>query len=80
MSSVVVEIPNSIQLRLDEIAERSGMSVADLLLEAADKMSQVEALERIKERARQRDTESAFRRVLAAVPDVPPSRPDDVIE
>lgn len=79
MSNIVVDLPNSLRMRLEEIANRSGVSVADLLVEAADKMSQVDFLEYVKQNARRRDTKSAFDRVLAAVPDAEPTHPDDVI-
>jgi hypothetical protein len=80
MSTVSVNLPASLQARLEEIAKKSGVSVADLLVEAADKMSRIDVLEKIKQRARMRDTRSAFERVLAAVPDAETIHPDDVIK
>ena len=51
MSAVTVELPNALQQRLEKIAEQSGVSVSQLLIEAAKKMSQVEVLEQIKREA-----------------------------
>lgn len=80
MSSVTVELPPSLKDRLERMAKELNVSVADLLVSAAEKISQADTLERIRQRANNRDTQAAFEKVLAAVPDVPPIHPDDVIE
>lgn len=80
MSAITVELPNALRARLEEIAKETGVSLADLLIDAADRMSQVDTLERIKNRAQMRDTRAGFKRFLDAVPDVPPIHPDDVIK
>ncbi len=80
MSAVTVELPNDLRERLEKIAEQSGISISQLLIEAAEKMSQIEILEQLKREAAKRDTRKAFERVLAAVPDVEPENPDDRIE
>lgn len=80
MSAVTVELPNELQQKLEKIAEREGVSVNQILIEAAEKMSQLEILEQIKRNASQRDTRKAFEKVLAAVPNVEPIHPDDVIK
>ncbi len=80
MSSIVVKLPKPLENRLEELARLSGVSIADLLLEAADKMSRIETLELVKKRALRRDNKGAFDRVLAAVPDVPPTHPGDIIK
>jgi predicted transcriptional regulator len=79
MSAVTVELPNNLQQRLEKIAEQSGVSVSQILIEAAEKMSQVETLEQIKREASKRDTRAGFERVMQAVPDVEPENPDDQI-
>ena len=79
MSAVTVELPNELQQRLEKIAEQSGISLNHLLIEAAEKMSQIEILEQIKREAATRDTRRAFEKVLAAVPDVEPSNSADII-
>ena len=80
MSAVTVELPNALQQRLEKIAERSGVSVSQLLIEAAEKMSQLEILEQIKREAAKRDARAGFERVMQAVPDVEPENPDDRIK
>lgn len=80
MSAVTVELPNELRKRLEKIAEQSGISVSQLLVEAAEKMSEMEVLEQIKREAAGRDTRKAFEKVLAAVPDVEPEHPDDKIQ
>ena len=79
MSAVTVELPNALEQRLKKIAEQSGVSVSQLLIEAAEKMSQLEILEQIKREAAQRDTRAGSERVMQAVPDVEPENPDDRI-
>ena len=80
MSTISVELPKPLRTRLEQIATELNVSVAHLLVDAADRMTQVDTLEKIKEAARNRDTREAFEKVLAAVPDVPPIHPDDVIK
>ena len=80
MSVVTVELPNNLQQRLEKIAKQSGVSVSQILIEAAEKMSQIEILEHIKREASERDTRAGFDRVMQAVPDVEPEHPDDIIK
>lgn len=80
MSAVTVELPDDLQQRLEKIAEQEGVSVNWLLIEAAEKMSQLEILEQIKREAAKRDTRTGFERVMQAVPDVEPENPDDRIK
>jgi predicted transcriptional regulator len=79
MSAVTVELPNELRQRLEKIAEQSGVSVSRILVEAAEKMSQIEILEQIKREASKRDTRKSFEKILAAVPDVEPKNPLDRI-
>ena len=80
MSAVTVELPINLQEKLEKIAEQSGVSVSQLLVEAAEKMSQLEVLEQIKHQAAKRDTRAGFERVMQAVPNVEPENPLDRIE
>ena len=80
MSAITVELPNKLQQRLEKIAAQSGVSLSQLLIEAAEKMSQAESLEQTKRAAAERDTRAGFEKVLAAVPDVAPENPDDRIK
>ncbi len=79
-ATVTVELPNDLRQRLEKIAEQSGVSVSQLLVEAADKMSQLEILEQIKRQASERDTRAGFERVMNAVPDAEPENPLDRIK
>ena len=80
MSAVTIELPNSLQEKLERIAEQEGVSISQLLIEAAEKMSQIEIFEQIKREAAKRDTRAGFERVMQAVPDVEPENPDDRIK
>lgn len=80
MSVVTVELPNNLQERLEKIAGQEGITVSQLLIEAAEKMSQIEIFEQIKREAAQRDTRAGFERVMQAVPDVEPENPLDRIK
>lgn len=80
MSTVIVELPNELRQRLEKIAEQSGVSISQLLIEAAEKMSEIEILEQIKREAAKRDARAGFERVMQAVPDVEPENPDDKIK
>ena len=79
MSVITVELPNSLQQRLEKIAEQTGISVNQILIEAAEKMSQAEILEQIKREASKRDTRAGLERAMQAVPDVEPENSDDII-
>ncbi len=79
MSAVTVELPNALQKKLERIAAQEGISVSQLLIEAAEKMSQMEIFEQIKREAAKRDTRAGFERVMQAVPDVEPENPLDRI-
>ena len=80
MSIVTVELPSSLQERLEQLAHELDVSIADLLVDAADKMSQIDTLEKVKQRALKRDTRAAFDKVLNAVPDKVPVLPDDRVK
>ena len=80
MSTISIDLPNTLRARLEMISKESGVSISDLLVDAADKMSQMDLLEKIKEKAKLRDTRAGFERVLAAVPNADPIHPDDVIK
>jgi predicted transcriptional regulator len=82
MSAVVtVELPDALRQKLERMAEQEGLSVSQLLVEAAETMTQqAEMFERVRREAVARDTRAGFEKVLAAVPDVEPENPDDRIE
>lgn len=80
MSAVTIDLPASLRERLEDIAKEEGISLNDLIVQMAGKISSNAVLENIKRNAAKRDTRAAFKKLLSAVPDVPPSRSDDVIE
>ena len=62
MSSVTVELPNSLHRKLEELAEREGISVSQFLATAAaEKMSALETFENIMREAKKRDTRNPLR-------------------
>lgn len=79
MSAVIVELPDELRKRLEKIAEQTGVSVSEILVESAEKMSEIEILEQIKRDAAKRNTREGFEKFLAAVPDVEPENEDDRI-
>lgn len=80
MSSVTVELPNSLHKKLEELAEKEGFSLEQFLASAAaEKLSVMLQTEFLESEARL-GTREAFEKVLAAVPDVEPENPDDRIE
>ncbi|NOT49268.1 MAG: hypothetical protein HOP17_16185 [Acidobacteria bacterium] len=50
------------------------------LLDAADKMSQIDTLQKIMQQALERDTRKGFEKVLNAVPDFKPVHPYDAVK
>lgn len=80
MSAVTVELPNSLHRKLEELAEKEGISLSQFLATAAaEKISALETFENILREAKKRDTRQAFEKFLQAVPDVKPENPDDRI-
>ena len=81
MSAVTVELPNSLHRKLEELAEKEGISLSQFLATAAaEKMSALETFENILREAKKRDTRKAFEKFLQAVPDVEPENPDDKVK
>lgn len=81
MSAVTVELPNSLHRKLEDFAEKEGISLSQFLATAAaEKMSALETFENILREAKKRDTRKSFEKFLQAVPDVEPENPDDRIK
>lgn len=82
MSAVTVELPNSLHRKLEELAEKEGISLSQFLAAtaAAEKMSALETFENILREAKKRDARRAFEKFLQAVPDVEPENSDDRIK
>ena len=79
MTTISVDLPNALKAKLELIATESGVSLSELLIDAADKLSQIDFLEKTKANAGSRNT-PGFERVLASVPDVPPTCKEDIIQ
>lgn len=80
MSTLTLDLPNSLRERLESIAKDEGIPLNDLLVEMVGKISSNAVLEKIKQNARKRDTRAAFEKLLSSVPDVEPIHPDDMIK
>lgn len=80
MSTVTLDLPNSLRERLESIAKEEGIALNELLVEMVGKISANPVLDKIKQNAQKRDTRAAFEKLLASVPDVEPIHPDDVIK
>jgi len=80
MSTVTLDLPNSLRDRLESIAKDEGIPLNQLLIEMAGKITANPVLEKIKKNSQKRDTDAAFEKLLASIPDVEPNHPDDVIK
>lgn len=77
MSTVRVELPDSLHKKVRELAERDRISLDQFITVAvAEKMSALMTGDYLRERAR-RGSRSKFERVLAKVPDVTPEAGDE---
>ena len=80
MSAVTVELPKSLHKKLEELAEKEGFSLEQFLTSAASEKLSAMLQTKFLEREAGLGTREAFEKVLAAVPDVEPIHPDDVIK
>ena len=75
MSTVTIQMPESLAQQIREWAAREGVSVDQLLSSAAaEKLSALMTVEHLRERARRED----FVRFLDSSPDVPPMAGDEL--
>ena len=81
MSTVTIELPNSLHRKLEELATREGISLSQFLATAAaEKMSALETFESLVGESKERNPRKAFEKFLRAVPDVEPENPLDRIK
>lgn len=80
MSTITIDLPNSLRERLESIAKQEGIPLNELLVEMVGKISANPFLDKIKKNAQDRDTNAAFKKLLASVPSAEPTHPDDVIK
>lgn len=80
MKAVTVRIPDSLRKKIEELGNESGFSLEQFMASAASEKLSIMLQEDFLEREAGLGSREAFERVLAAVRDIPPSRPDDMIE
>ena len=80
MSTVGLQLPRSIHRRLQEIAQKEGVSINQFISSAvAEKIAAVLTVDYLDERAR-RGNRTAFERVLSKVPNEKPLPGDEIEE
>jgi len=78
MSTVTVQLPDSLKKTIEELAEREGYSVSQFLASAAaEKLSAVMSMDYLRQEAAEGRRED-FEKYLAASPDVPPPAADEL--
>lgn len=72
MSTLSIRMPDSLHRRLRELSEEEHASINQLVtLAVAEKLSTIEAMNYLEQRAR-RGSRETFERIMAKVPDVDP--------
>lgn len=80
MSAITLELPNSLHKKLEELARNGGFSVEQFLASAAsEKVSAMLQLDFLENEA-QLGSQTEFEDYLAAVPNLEPRHPNDVIK
>jgi predicted transcriptional regulator len=80
MSTLTIELPDSLRKQIEALAAREGYSVSQFLASAAgEKLAVLSTMDYLRDEARQGRRED-FERYLAAVPDVAPSEDDRIDE
>lgn len=78
MSTLTIELPESLRKQIEAVAAREGYSVSQFLASAAgEKLAVLTAMDYLRDEARQGRRED-FDRYLAAVPDEPPAAGDAI--
>lgn len=76
MSTMTIEIPESLRKRIEELAAREGYTVSQFLASAAEeKLSAVISMDSLRREA-EAGRRSNFDHFLAAVPDIAPNETD----
>ena len=76
MSTITIELPDSLKKRIEARAAREGYSVSQFLASAAgEKLAVLETMDYLRREAAAGRREH-FEKYLAAVPDVPPPESD----
>ena len=78
MSTLTIELPESLKKTIEDLAAREGYSVSQFLASAAgEKLAVVMTMEYLRSEAAAGRRED-FEKYLAAVPDVPPQPGDEL--
>jgi hypothetical protein len=78
MSTVNVELPESLRKQIEAVAAKGGYTVSQFLASAAgEKLAAILTMEYLRNEA-QAGRRADFDRYLAAVPDVPPPEQDKI--
>lgn len=80
MKAVTVRIPDSLRKKIEELGSEGGFSLEQFMASAASEKLSIMLQEDFLESEARLGSREAFESVLAAVPDVPPIHPDDVIK
>ena len=80
MSAITVELPSSIRKKLEELALKEGFSLEQFMASAASEKLAVMLQNDFLENEARLGSRKAFEKYLAAVPDVEPIHPNDVIK
>jgi len=76
MSSMTIELPDSLRTRIEALAAKEGYSISQFLASAAgEKLAVVLTMDYLRREAAQ-GHRADFEKYLAAVPDVPPPEND----
>lgn len=76
MSTLTVQLPDSLKKSIEDLAAKEGFSVGQFLASAAaEKLAAMRTMDYLRREAAAGRRED-FERYLAAVPDVPPSEDD----
>jgi predicted transcriptional regulator len=78
MSTLTIEIPESLKKRIEELAAQEGYTVSQFMASAAgEKLAVILTMDYLRREA-QAGRRADFERYLAAVPDVPPAEGDQI--
>lgn len=80
MNAITVKIPSSLRQKIEELGAEEGFSLEQFIASAASEKLSVMLQSDFLEQEAKLGSREAFEKVLAAVPDVPPIHPDDVIK
>jgi hypothetical protein len=78
MSTVTIELPESLKRRIEDIAAQEGYTVSQFLASAAGEKLAVMLTADYLRREAEAGRREEFERYLAAVPDLPPATDDHI--